>query len=330
MDSFKFYDRKRLEKFISHRAGETKLGEKLVLISDFANLHKRAARFVIFGIPEDIGVRANYGEPGTAAAWELFLSAFCNVQHNQYLDAENIILAGEIKTSEEMRKAENIDVADPNYHEKLGDLVKLIDEKVSEVVKQVVSSGKIPVIIGGGHNNAFGNLKGASEALGKPINVLNIDAHTDLRSTNYRHSGNGFSTALKNGFLERYSVYGLHQNYTPHYIFEEMENSANLHFSLFDELGGEGISGFHKHLEFVRQEEFGMELDCDAIANFPSSAVSPSGFSLEEVRELLKMAAKEKKCIYLHICEASGNGLFPTGKSLSFLVTDFLKHVTNA
>lgn len=326
MGNFRFYDKKIIGKFLSERPGETKVGQKIKVISGLEELKETSAKFVIFGIPEDIGVRANFGKPGTAGAWQVFLKAFLNVQHNQYFNAEEILLLGEVNTSEEMKKAENIDESDPNYHEKLGDLVNIIDGKVSEVVAAIISEGRIPIIIGGGHNNAFGNILGASRALKKPINVVNIDAHTDLRKTDYRHSGNGFSYGLKNGILERYSIFGLQSGFTPNYIFEEVEQTENILFSLFEDLYPGLADQFDRHLQFVNDQPFGCELDCDALANFPSSALSPSGFSLEEVRELLKRAAKEKNCTYLHICEASENGIFPTGKALSFLTTDFIKN----
>lgn len=330
MQNLKFYNRKSVERLISFRDGEVKLGEKLNFISAWGDLEKIDAEFAIFGIPEDIGVRANHGKAGTANAWKAYLKAFLNVQHNQYLDPK-VILLGEIHASEEMERAANIDPSDPNYHQKLGDLVENIDTKVSEVVKQVISAGKIPIIIGGGHNNAFGNIKGAAEGFGKPINILNIDAHTDLRSTEYRHSGNGFSCALKKGVLKKYSVFGLHENYTPQYIFEEMENSEDLDFTLFEELKrGDLNSAIQKNLEFVKQEQFGLEVDCDSMAYFPSSAFSPTGFSLEDVRELVRLAAKEKNCSYLHLCEAVVHENFATGKALSYLVTDFLKAIKHA
>ncbi|MGB7841675.1 MAG: formimidoylglutamase [Salinimicrobium sp.] len=325
MKELKIYDQRMISKYFSVRSGETKLGEKIGLVSGLEELKKTSAQFIIFGIPEDIGVRANYGKAGTSAAWEAFLSAFLNVQVNPYLNPENLILLGELAVSEEMHKAANIDISDPNYHQKLGDLVVKIDEKVSAVVQAIIGAGKTPVIIGGGHNNAFGNIKGASKALQRPINVINIDAHTDLRKPDYRHSGNGFSYALKNAFLKRYSVYGLHENYTPGYIFEDMRNSEDLRFVLLEDLQEDRISAFSKSLNFVKEDSFGLELDCDAIKNFPSSAVSPSGFSLDDARQLLRLAAKEKNCTYLHVCEASENAIFPTGKALSYLITDFIK-----
>lgn len=229
----KIYSEKHISKLISTRPGETKLGQKLQFVSELEELEKTTAKFVVFGIPEDVGVRANYGKAGTSTAWKAFLKAFLNVQENEYNSGENIVLLGEVNTSEIMQKAENIDVEDPNYVEKLGDLVAQLDSAVSEVVKKIISAGKFPVIIGGGHNNAYGNIKGAWEAFGKAINVLNIDAHTDLRQTEHRHSGNGFSYAFKNGFLKRYSVFGLQKNYTPQTIFEEMKASEAFQYSFW-------------------------------------------------------------------------------------------------
>ncbi|WP_029037517.1 formimidoylglutamase [Salinimicrobium xinjiangense] len=331
MKELKLYSEKHLSRYLSVRPGETKLGEKVQFCNSFEDLEKTPAKIVIFGIPEDIGVRANYGKPGTAGAWKEFLKSFLNVQENEYNSGDKILLLGEITTSELMQKAGNIDISDPNYVQKLGDLVLQLDTMVSEVVKKVILAGKFPVIIGGGHNNAYGNIKGASEAFSKPINVLNIDAHTDLRKTDYRHSGNGFSYAFKNGFLERYSVFGLHKNYTPHYIFEEMKQSENIHFNLLEELPKQGREKtFLEHLNFVRSEKFGLELDCDAIENFPSSAVSPAGLGMEEIRKLLQEVANEENCCYLHICEAMAAEYFSTGKALSYLVTDFLRHRTYA
>jgi formiminoglutamase len=331
MSQLKFYSEKQIFKLISTRPGETKLGEKIQLATSIEDLEKTEAKFVIFGIPEDIGVRANYGKPGTSNAWQEFLKSFLNVQENRFNSGANVLLLGEINTSGLMQKAGNIDVSDPNYVQKLGDLVEQLDSAVSEVVKKVILAGKFPVIIGGGHNNAFGNIKGASEALEISINILNIDAHTDLRKLEHRHSGNGFSYAFKNGFLERYSVYGLHQNYTPQYIFEKMDTSQAFQYNLFEELPKhKRTETFDDHLDFVNGKKFGLELDCDAIANFPSSAISPSGFSLDEARTLLREAAKEKNCCYLHICEAVATEHFPTGKALSYMVTDFLKEKQDA
>lgn len=326
MARLKLFRQRDLDLYLSRRSGETKFGEKVGVITSTEELRGHKANFVLFGIPEDIGVRANFGKPGAASAWESCLRALLNVQDNLFNHPEDLLVLGSIDCSEENEKASNLDVSDPHYVQKLGDLVDVIDKEVALTVESVMRAGKIPIIIGGGHNNAYGNIKGAATALDAPINVLNLDAHTDLRQLEHRHSGNGFSYALDRGYLQKYAVFGLHHNYTPQYIFEKMLDSDNLKFNLFEDLQNEDKAAeFDLALDFVGSGRFGLELDCDVIANFPSSAASPSGFSLDEIRGFVKAAANDKNCAYFHICEAIGREDYPTGKALSFLVTDFMR-----
>lgn len=323
---FNFYDRGYILEFVSKREGETKFGEEVALSKSFEELKNINAEFVIFGIPEDIGVRANYGKPGTSTAWNSFLPAFLNIQKNRFNNPQNIVLLGEIDCGELMEKAASLKPGGENYLQQLGLLVSEIDLWVAKIVEKIHSSGKTPIIIGGGHNNAYGNIRGISKSLGKPLNVLNIDAHTDLRKTDYRHSGNGFSYAKKDGFLDKYAVFGLHKNYTPEYIFEIQEGSEDYLFDLFEDMISlsreKKAQRFQRSMDFL-QASFGLEIDCDAIEKMQSSAMSPSGFSLDEIRFFLEMAKREKP-FYLHLCEASAQQSPLTGKALSYLVSDFI------
>lgn len=326
MIQFNLQTRKDLDERIARRTGETKLGEGVVLCSNLDELSEQKGSYVIFGICEDIGVQANYGRPGTHRAWESFLNAFVNVQTHSSLPAEKIILLGYLRVTPD----EKITKETPK--ETLGSIVERIDKKVADLVRRIVSTGNIPIIIGGGHNNAFGNLKGSSLAIGKPINAINIDAHTDLRTTDYRHSGNGFSYALevKDGpFLNKYAIFGLHQNYTPQYIFDTMDRQKNMKYWMFETMLSDPTiqKEFTEAVNFIKEESFGIELDCDNIKNFPSSAQTPSGFSLEHVRSFMAQLAKQPNCTYVHICEAapSKKETSQVGKALTYLVTDFIR-----
>lgn len=331
MEEFKIYNAKSIVKLINTRVGETKFGERVHFIQNIEELSTVDAKYVLFGIPEDFGVRGNFGKSGTAGAWKSCLESLLNIQANQYTKPEKVILLGEVNCHEAMEKASNLDPSDPNYHQKLGDLVSKIDLVVSRIVNKIVSAGKIPIIVGGGHNNAYGNIKGASEALKKTVNVLNIDAHTDLRKTDYRHSGNGFSFARKDNFLGKYRIFGLHQNYTPEYIFTEMNQSAHDGYRLFEHLllmpSEKIVQAFREELEFVSHDNFGLELDCDAIKGFPSSAQTPSGFAINMIRNFIRIASEEEHIKYLHICEASPTEGLQTkvGKALSYFITDFIR-----
>ena len=329
MDGLKLYRKAHIEKSISKRNGEVKFGERFQYIENINELDSHPAKYVLFGISEDIGVRANYGKPGTSKAWNNLLPALANIQVNRFNDPKNLILLGELECRDLMDKASWIDHSDPNYHNKLGDLVKQIDLRVAELVETIVSKGKIPVIIGGGHNNAYGNIKGASKALKDPVNVINIDAHTDLRQLEHRHSGNGFSFAIEGQYLRKYSVFGLHKNYTPEYIFKQMEATENLRFHLAEDLlkyPDEITRRFEQELETIHESKFGLELDCDAIANFPSSAQSPSGFSVDQIRNFIRLVSKNENCCYFHICEAapSEGNAGQVAKALTYFISDFI------
>lgn len=318
-----------LDALISKRNGETKMGETFQYCHSLEGIEERSAPYVIFGIAEDFGVRANYGKRGTAKAWNAFLRTFVNIQENEHNKGENILLLGHISVTPD-------DIKYTSPKEILGEIVSRIDKKVAFIVKTIVAVGKIPIIIGGGHNNAYGNIKGASQAINDMINVINIDAHTDLRTTDYRHSGNGFSYALsldhpEEASLNKYAVFGLHKNYTPQYIFDLFKKHKDrLRSYLLEDMWQNQISlpeQFEEALDFVSHISFGLELDVDAIANFPSSAQTPSGFDMNSVRQLVMRAASKKQCCYFHICEASPGKkkAGQVGKAISYFVTDFIR-----
>lgn len=330
MSFIKIYGEKDIASLIKDRGGETKFGEKLSFVEQLEDLKNHSAKYVLLGIPEDIGVRANFGKPGTSKAWEAALSSLLNIQYNHLTNAKNVILLGEIDCDTQMEQAKKISQKENHYAEELGELVTQIDHKVSEVVKEIIKAGKFPIIIGGGHNNSFGNLKGASEALKKPVNCINFDAHTDFRSLEHRHSGNGFSYAFEDGFLDKYFIFGLHRNYTSRAVFRSIEkNSERVKFYLFEDIAIKQKLSFSDAMKdaesFCCNENFGIELDMDAIEMMGSSAITPSGFSLTEARKFISHFSKNKNATYLHICEGSPSAeIFPNqvGKAIAYLVSD--------
>ncbi len=106
--------------------------------------------------------------------------------------------------------------------------------------------------------------------------------------------------------------------------------SQNDQFRLFEHLNLKSsesiIKAFREELLAVAQDDFGLELDCDAIKDFPSSAKSPTGFPINMVRNFIKIASEEEKIRYLHICEAAPGEKddIDVGKALSYFITDFM------
>ncbi|EJL65743.1 formimidoylglutamase [Flavobacterium sp. CF136] len=328
-----------LAKVTNHRSGEIKFGEKMIIIpkgADKINFLKESdAKYVLLGIPEDIGVRANYGRPGTASAWESAIKSIANIQHNRFSKGSQIIVLGHINVSEEMRDVENLDFNDIDDRSKLSQLVEKIDKEVSHIIFTIIKAGKTPIIIGGGHNNAYGNIKGSALAQGKPVNAINFDAHSDFRILEGRHSGNGFSYAYEEGFLKKYFIFGLHENYTSKSVLDIIKKLEDrVRYNTYDSINIRKEKDFNKEmvaaLEFIKTDSFGIEIDLDAIPNIASSAMTISGFSIEQLRQFISFFGQHRNAAYLHICEGApdldnspNNHLI--GKLIGYLVTDFIK-----
>ncbi|MCE7991699.1 MAG: formimidoylglutamase [Roseivirga sp.] len=335
----KFFHQIDLKAYVSIRKGEIKVGERIKTLRKNETLKAltgyvdRGARFALVGIPESVGVMANMGRTGTEVAWEAFLQSFLNVQSNRFLDGSRIVLLGEIDTKDVQARAENLDVNAPYYSQKLHILCAEVDELVSPIIEAVVEAGLIPIVIGGGQNNAYPLLMGTAQGLGRKrgIHAINMDAHADFRALEGRHSGNGFSYAKERGYLHKYFAFGLHQSHNAENMLLTMDSSRNVKYQFMEE-----ITYLDKHLmaaiEYVYDEHIpcGIELDMDAIRMMPSSAVSPSGFSLEQARHFVRKCARSLKPAYLHLPEAapgSPEEALIVGKSLSYLVTDFIKNI---
>ena len=92
MSSLQLYSKEHLRSFIHLRKGEKKFGESVHSVTSLSALKDHPAKYVLFGIPEDIGVRANHGKPGTAKAWNACLSSLLNMQSNTHTNAEDLIV----------------------------------------------------------------------------------------------------------------------------------------------------------------------------------------------------------------------------------------------
>ncbi|MEX3558043.1 formimidoylglutamase [Corynebacterium sp. LK2522] len=112
-------------------------------------------------------------------------------------------------------------------------------EELSRRVADIVGSGNLAVVLGGGHETAFATHRGAFRGNGEqPLKIVNLDAHFDLRTADRATSGTPFKQIA--GFVQDacpeqpaafdYSVFGI----------SEANNTAVL-FNTADELGVETV-----------------------------------------------------------------------------------------
>jgi formiminoglutamase len=343
MNGLNFIDPQYIDQITVKRHGEPRLGEALSLITSPEELAASKVRYLIVGIPEDLGVSANGGRRGAAKTWEAFLTHFCSLALAKNNLVNNVAILGSINCQDLMDQGKTLNGQNPQDQKTFDQLITRLDHRVETVIQPLISAGFIPVVIGGGHNNALGLLKASSKALSQAMNCLNIDAHTDLRPDDYRHSGNGFHRALIEKHLGRYGIFGLHEhtlspgitNFIQHVNFEKQkpsnEQNKQIDYLSLNEWLDTPVAQRHNRLkqwiEPIIQNHFGLEIDLDVIADMGSSAQSPVGFSLEEVRLAARAIAGHHNLRYIHLCEGAPElGLYPgqVVKTLSALCFDLI------
>jgi formiminoglutamase len=346
MKHFRYYSKQDILNITRLRRYETKLGEQLKSVDPSADipaqLESSPARFVLFGIPEDIGIRANFGTGGADTVWLPFLQSLVNIQSSDKLTGEEILLLGHFDFSD---VEQLIELNARSQEERIDALrhavANIIDEEVEEMVKRIIAAGKIPIAIGGGHNNCYPMLKGSAKQLFKlgkipkpQINAVNLDAHADFRISEGRHSGNGFRYAMEESFLKKYAVVGLHENYNSQSMMDDLYSNLNIQYISFEDIFVLEKANFRQAiaqaLTFTDDNFTGIELDLDVIRQTLSSAMSPTGITSIHARQYMVYAAMNDKTAYLHICEGAskldtGKEDYQTGKLISYLVTDFIK-----
>ncbi|MEH1008069.1 formimidoylglutamase [Winogradskyella sp. ECml5-4] len=335
MEHLTLFTEKEQQLFLKKRTGETKFGEHVQLTTNLTNIYDDIVNldvdFVLFGIKEDIGVYGNLGQTGTYKAWEATLKVLLNVQSNSFTQAKRVLILGHLEYSDKREELLTLNTSKKKNLNKIRKYTETIDKDVTHIVSSIIKAGKIPIIIGGGHNNAYGNIKGSALANNERVNVINFDAHSDFRAEEGRHSGNGFSYAYAEGFLKNYFVFGLHENYTSDTLLKTMKKVKSIKYNTYEAIEVRKDLDFNSEMKnaltHVSEKPFGIEIDCDAIKNIPSSAMTPSGFSVKKARRFVNYFGKHENATYLHICEAAPTQKTETkvGKLITYLITDFIR-----
>ncbi len=345
MKHFKFYSKKDILSLTKVRRYETRLGERIQHLKEGADwpegLQQSNAKYVLLGIPEDIGVKANLGTGGADTNWIPFLSEFLNIQSNDFFTGESILLLGHFDFGDMKYLVENHAYNPDEMVDAYRHAVNIIDEEVESILKIIAASKKIPIVIGGGHNNSYPIIKGVSKGLHKAeiiplaqINCINLDAHTDYKSMEGRHSGNAFRYAEADGYMGKYSIIGLHENYISQNILMDIHANPFIQYCSYEDIFIHEKKNFIQAIAhatgFTEDTYTGIEIDLDAVEYVLSSACTPTGISVLQARQYINFASTDAKVAYLHISEAAsqladGAKDESTGKLISYLVSDFVK-----
>ncbi len=311
---FTLADSNTYKNFISERNNETKIGQTLHF-----GAPNTQTKYLILGIKESIGAQANYGRAGAENAYNAFLKRFLNMQSNIYLSGEKICILGEINSNYTFDTIANARLK-----------IEALDELLTSIISTHAHPNHTIIIVGGGHNNAYPIIHAVNKLNNTKINVVNIDPHADCRPLEGRHSGNPFSYAFNHDLIDAYAVFGLHKVYNSQFILDFLKEHKCTH-SFFDDHLDNTNKIIDESLEYINElptnTPLGIEIDLDAIQDMPSSALSPSGLSLNQIRYFIRSLGKNRNISYIHLPEGAPlntNEETVVGKSLSYLVSDFV------
>jgi formiminoglutamase len=345
MQHLKIYTKQDVLSLTKLRRFETKLGERLQVIHNASDLEKSiaasSAKYVLFGVPEDLGAKGNFGIGGADTLWVPFLQSFLNVQSNDFFDGGEVLLIGHFDFGDIQYLIDTTAKSDEEKIEAYRHAVNTVDDEVEHLTKIITELKKIPIVVGGGHNNSYPLIKGAAKGWYKAgvlplaqINCINLDAHADYRPMEGRHSGNAFRYAEEDGYLQKYCIVGLHENYLPQNVWMDMVNNPFIDCITFEDIFVHEKRTFMQAVShatgFTEDTLTGIDIDLDSIQNTLSSAMTPVGITPVHARQYISFAAADTKAAYLHICEGAtrlNDGRMDTtsGKLISYLVSDFIK-----
>lgn len=242
----------------------------------------------IVGFASDEGVRRNLGRPGAAQGPAELRAALGSLaaRVNDLADCGDVIVAGEDLEAGQAR--------------------------LGGVVAAILDAGGLPVVLGGGHEVAFGTYLGVRESArvrgGARVGVLNVDAHLDLRQAERASSGTPFrqllTDAAERGLDVRYAAVGI--------------SAANNTRALFDTAAHFGVEilrddacdpasierfvdGFVAGVDVVH-----LTIDLDSLPAAVAPGVSaPAGFGVEVagVRRVIDRVTASGKLLVLDVAE---------------------------
>jgi formiminoglutamase len=265
-----------------------------VRLAELTNLiiDKSATKsFSIIGFQCDEGVKRNNGRSGAEDAPDKIKNALAKFPWHLTGDA-NLYDVGNIKCEEgRMEEAQ----------QELGKAVaKLLEKKV------------IPIILGGGHETAYGHYLGVRESIGPEakLGIINIDAHFDMRPYDEQSSsGTMFKQILDSDTNASYFVAGIQSAGNTLSLFETAKKQR-VHYLLEEELTLGDLERVQGQIcAFTARQEYIMLTLCtDAISSAYAPGVSaPSPFGLEPklVRSLIRYIASSNKLLSFDLSEVN-------------------------
>lgn len=259
----------------------------------------RPCQPVFIGFPSDEGVRRNGGRPGAAAAPDAIRRQLYRLTTWDRFDDVDLAALGILDLG-------NV---------RIGGMVEEDQHRLGDVVGATLKRGGVPIILGGGHDTAYGHYLGYVAA-GMECGIINYDAHLDVRSyTRGAHSGSPFRQAMEDPRQPlkpgRYVVMGAQRDRVAkkHWLLVHDHGSKILWHDPEARPGSEGLfllKQFDYLVNECKVDGIMLTIDADAFrqADVPAtSAPSPVGFHGASWPEIAYCAGRSRQVHSIDLVE---------------------------
>lgn len=219
-------------------------------------------------------------------------------------------------------------------------------EQLGYAIEKILGNNLFPVVLGGGHDLAYGHFNGISKHIKKQtkgnskIGIINFDAHFDLRPYDHKgSSGTMFSQiadkCIKENNKFEYLSIGIQTSANTKSLFNKA-NVLGAKYILakeFNETNHEIIST--KIKDFIRDNEYIYLTLCSDVFNSAFSpgvsSLQPFGLDPELVLVFIKEILKSKKVLSFDIAEVSPRFDHDkrTAKLASIIIYALINSLTN-
>ncbi len=246
--------------------------------------------FCLVGFKSDLGVKRNSGRIGAKQAPDAIRKYLSSMPW--HFDSVGLYDAGDVVCENSLEKSQEI---------------------LSHIVRNIMDKGLFPIVIGGGHESAFGSIIGVYKKLKKMPSIINFDAHFDMRDySEGATSGTSFKQiadiCAQNKETFKYLCIGIQKSANTIELF----NTAASHKAKWvdmDMIRFNEKSAIKIIDEFVRNSEnIHLSICMDVFAQNVAIGVSapqPFGLSIEKFLKFFYYVAATGKIASFDIAEVS-------------------------
>lgn len=272
------------------RKDDVRLAEVVRPMTDINQAKQNSV--VILGIPDDRGVVVNHGRMGSRHGPSVFRQYFYRLP----LGGQN-----------ELANLELWDLGDLV----LEDHIATTHESLRRVVSALHRRGCTVILIGGGHDAAYGSLMGLRDVSPK-AKLVNLDAHLDVRpreDDGQVGSGSTFRRLITEGNVSGEDIYllGFH-NHTCSAVHLQFAQDHHMHLWSWQDINRGGrnkvMADMMYHLS--HHDAVGLSWDMDSICGTCAPGVSAPaalGFSAEDALWIAEIVGAHASIRHLELME---------------------------